>query len=70
MFFLLPNEFQADVFLKVDEKTIPPPEEQTSPAVITEGGNDPNEVTGCHTNAPLCPPTITAGKLQQVARDS
>lgn len=67
MFFLPPDEFQADAFLKVAEKTILSPEKQTSPAVITEGGNDPNEITGCHTNAPLCPPTTTAGKLQQAA---
>lgn len=67
MFFLPPDEFQADGFLKVAEKTLPPPAKQTSPAVITEGGDDPNGVTGCYTNAPLCPPTTTAGKLQQAA---
>lgn len=67
MFFLPPDEFQADVFLKVAEKTILPPEEQTSPAVVTEGGNDPNEATGLHINAPLCPSTITAGKLKQAS---
>lgn len=67
MLFLPPDEFQADAFLKVAEKNISPPEQQTSPAAITEGGDDPNEIVECHTSTPLCQPTITAGKLWQAS---
>lgn len=51
--FLPLHEFQAEVFLRVAAETIPPPHRWTSPVAVTEGGDTPNEMPGCHTSSPL-----------------
>lgn len=47
------DEFPAEAFLKVAVQTTLPPHRWTSPAAVTEGGDTPNEMPGCHIDTPL-----------------